>query len=80
MDLASRFKQLGVPHSVFSIGADENERYCLVEESDGWHVYYSERGRRNNERVFAEESEAAAELWRVVTNDGAVKELLRNKS
>ena len=80
MDLESRFVAAGVPRSAYSIGADDNEAYCLIEDRDGWQVYYSERGRRNNERVFEQEASAVAEMWRIVTNDAVVKEVLRGRA
>jgi hypothetical protein len=67
-DPESRFAAAGVPRSAYNIGADENEAYCLTEEADGWHAFYSERGHRNNEHVFKDEADAVAEMWRTVVN------------
>jgi hypothetical protein len=72
MELSAAFRRLSVPDSAYSIGHDSNEAYCLIEERDGWHVYYSERGHRNAEQIFASESSAAAELMRRLLADGAV--------
>ena len=38
------------------------ERYVLSIETGGWSVYYSERGRRNDEARFDTEDEACDEL------------------
>ncbi|MGR0218630.1 hypothetical protein [Agromyces sp. ZXT2-6] len=72
MDLRAELHRLSVPDSAYSIGHDSNEAYCLIEEPDGWHVYYSERGRRNGEHVLSSEADAGAELMRRVLADGAL--------
>lgn len=72
MDLRAALDRLSVPASAYSIGHDSNEAYCLTEEDDGWHVFYSERGRRNTEQVFSTEGDASAELKRRILSDGAV--------
>ena len=36
-----------VPRNAYSIGADQDESYCLVRQGNEWLVYYSERGHRN---------------------------------
>jgi hypothetical protein len=73
MELRATFRRLSVPDSAYSIGRETNEAYCLIEEVDGWHVYYSERGNRNAEQVFSSESAAAEELMLRVLDDGAVR-------
>jgi hypothetical protein len=73
-ELRAELLRLKAPTFAYSIGNDENEAYCLVFEADGWHVYYSERGRRSSEQTFASESDACRELIRRVMNDGAVRE------
>ena len=80
MDVELRLQGTGVPDSVYSVGRERNETYCLVEESDGWHVFYSERGNRNSERVFVSEAVARDELVRLVTNDGAVQPLIQTET
>lgn len=39
-------------------GGLPNERLCLERRSDGWAVYYSERGIRTSEVAFLHESDA----------------------
>jgi hypothetical protein len=46
----------------YSLGSDTNEAYCLVPDADGWLVYYSERGNRNDTRRYINEGEACADL------------------
>ncbi|WP_430647583.1 hypothetical protein [Agromyces sp. GXS1127] len=72
MDLQAELHRLSVPDSAYSIGHDSNEAYCLIEEPNGWHVYFSERGRRNDERVFSSQADAAVELLRRIRADGAM--------
>jgi len=72
-ELDSAFQRLNVPPSAYSLGLDENESYCLVRQPDGWHVYYSERGKKNSEDIFASESAACAALLERVLHDGAVR-------
>lgn len=72
MEVREALRRLSVPASAYSIGHDSNEAYCLIEEADGWHVFYSERGRRNAEQVFSTEAGAGAELKRRILADGAV--------
>lgn len=78
MDVESRLQGLGVPESAYSVARERSETYCLVEEADGWHVFYSERGNRNSERVFVSKAAASDELVRLVTEDGAIQPLIQN--
>lgn len=64
---------------VHSIGRDLDERYCLVERPDGWHVYYSERGQRSGLRVFGDEDAACRALLRDVLADHGVQTRLRTR-
>lgn len=66
MDLESRIQRLGVPESVYSVAREWNETYGLVEEVDGWHVFYSARGNCNSERVFVSKTTASDELVRLL--------------
>ncbi|MFI2363055.1 hypothetical protein [Promicromonospora sp. NPDC019610] len=73
-ELRADLQRRQVPELAYSIGRDENESYCLIRERDGWHIYYSERGNRNAETVFASESAACEELLRWLLNDRTVRE------
>jgi hypothetical protein len=48
----------GVPRTVYSIGADQDESYCLVRIGAEWLVYYSEKGNRNELGWGKSESQA----------------------
>lgn len=60
MTLRSYLAERGIP--VFWYNLDEygirDERINLVRESDGWHVFYEERGVREWDSVFPEEESA----------------------
>ncbi len=77
-DLRAELQRRAIPEFAYSLGRDENETYCLVGGPDGWHVYYSERGNRNDERVLTSEDAACAELLRRVLNDGAVRQWMED--
>jgi hypothetical protein len=64
---------------VHSIGVDTDERYCLVRHQDLWHVYYSERGQRSNERIFTDEASACRALLTDILADHGVQAHLRKR-
>lgn len=72
-DLRSELQRLRVPVSSYSLETDSDESYCLVHESDGWHVYYSERGNRNAEQVLPTEAGACQRLLERVLPDSTVR-------
>jgi hypothetical protein len=74
-ELRASLQHHDIPAIAYSLGRDKNESYCLVMEDDRWHVYYSERGNRNAETMFASESDACKELLRRVLEDGSVQSL-----
>ena len=76
MEVRETLRRPSVPDSTCSIGRDVDEAYCLIEELDGWHVYYSERGNRNAGQVFSSEVTAAKELKRRILEDDAVRGLI----
>lgn len=41
---------------------EEDDRLALLREADGWHIFYTERGKRFDERIFKSESDACDEL------------------
>jgi hypothetical protein len=68
-ELAAQLQAERVPAGRYSIGVDANESHCLVLEEGRWHVYYSERGHRNDERVFASEAQACRALLDALWDD-----------
>ena len=45
------------------------ERFCIQEVTNGWEVYYSERGVKSHLKVFPSEREAADYFLRFVLSD-----------
>jgi hypothetical protein len=37
VDLKLELERLGVPARAYSLGRDQDERYCLLYEADAWH-------------------------------------------
>ena len=72
-ELRATLEAVGVPAEAYSIGRNENESYCLVEEAGLWHVFYSERGNRNDEAVFTDENNACQNLRERLLRDGSVR-------
>ena len=77
-ELARLLQSMGMPADAYSIGSDRNEAYCLLPEQGRWHVYYSERGHRNSERVFADEAGACQELLGALLGDSVVRRIQRD--
>ncbi|MFP3515127.1 hypothetical protein SB766_02820 [Pseudomonas sp. SIMBA_077] len=65
--LATELKALGVPKTYYSIGANKNERTCIVFNGVKWVVYYSERGRMEQAEEFNNFADARAEFIKQVT-------------
>lgn len=42
---------------------DDYETFAMTHEPDGWHVFFSERGHRNDERVHNSESDACEDFF-----------------
>ena len=56
-----------VPKDLYSLkGGLPNEAYCLEEENDKWHVYYSERGIKTSIGYFKSEREACGCLLKEI--------------
>lgn len=46
--------KLGVPKNYYSLGREKNERTCVIQEDGTWHVYYFERGSREDLHTFSD--------------------------
>jgi hypothetical protein len=69
-ELEGILAQRKVTPLAYSLGGGlPNERYVLDQESDGWAVYYSERGQKSNKLVFETEDQACRYLLKVLTDD-----------
>jgi hypothetical protein len=67
--LRREFERLGVRRNAYGIGLERDDAYCLLRDGDEWLVFYSERGRRNDVRRYAEKEAACADLHHRVTSD-----------
>ena len=72
--LAERLDGLGVPSGAYSLyGTQQAEVHCMDQLPLGrWVVYYTERGSRESERVFDDEGDACADLFRRLKQAGVV--------
>lgn len=68
-ELESRLRSYGVPRSMYTIGGDADEAYCLVLDGANWLVYYSERGNKNDLRIHVRESDACSDLMKRVLSE-----------
>lgn len=69
-ELAQVLLEFGVDPLAFDFDdGRSDETYCLTKENDGWHVFYSERGTRTNERVFETECAASDAVLQDIASD-----------
>ncbi|HEY4023249.1 MAG TPA: hypothetical protein VGM75_31480 [Pseudonocardiaceae bacterium] len=69
-ELIEALNKAGVAPSTYSLkGNLPSEKYCLEQRSDGWAVYYSERGQRTGEVVYGSEDEACDALYSKLVGD-----------
>ncbi|MBP1542969.1 MAG: hypothetical protein J6A16_02635 [Oscillospiraceae bacterium] len=61
-ELKVKLFQLEIPHYCYSIGQDEEQRLCLIEESGRWIVYYNEDGERLDITEHPTEEAACGDL------------------
>jgi hypothetical protein len=64
--LAKLLASKGVNSSHYSLGTHRDERTCLVPVGSGWEIYYAERGKCEDFRVFASLEEAGEHLVQVL--------------
>ncbi|CAM3926901.1 hypothetical protein NOMA109596_16705 [Nocardioides marinus] len=73
-ELQRRLHAAGVDRRSFGLsGGLPNEQYVLERRERGWAVYYSERGRRTDERVFRTERAACRHLLRRLLDDESTR-------
>ena len=65
----SAIEELHVDERAYRLGAEADEAYCSTLESDGWHVFYAERGSRGDERVHPTEDKALEDLFARLDHD-----------
>lgn len=73
MDIAALEKELiaGGHHGWYLAGGLLDDTVTLSHTVDGWEVYYSERGKKNNVRLFTTEDEACRYFLAFISRDGS---------
>lgn len=61
-ELKIKLFEMEVPHYCYSVGADDDQRTCLVEENGKWLVYYNEDGERMDLVEHSTESDACDDM------------------
>ncbi len=72
-ELGRGLRLLGVPKSVYSLGRERVDRYCLVFEEGLWKSFYNDRGRRIDLTGF---SFMTSRLLNMILADPGVRESL----
>ena len=73
-ELEKVFNEEGIRADSYGLnGGLPSERHTIEKRSNGWAVYYSERGGRTSERSFKTESEACRELLQRVLGDPSTR-------
>jgi len=66
IELKKALIQANVPQSYYNLDGigETDQKMCLEHVSDGWVVYYTERGQRFDEIFFKNEEDACGELYK----------------
>lgn len=68
-DLKRILDDLKVRTDMYGLSGYLEEAYCLSQETDGWHVFYGERGLRTGDQRFPTEHAACCDLLCRITDD-----------
>ena len=70
-ELVCELKGHGVRPGAYSIGkmTEVGDEYTMLRSSDGWEVFYNERGNKNGLAVFETEDEACRVLLLEILED-----------
>jgi len=71
-DLQMLLNCLSVPSDAYSLEQDRDEAYCICRSSDGWHVYYSERGMKSGRKNLNDESTACEYFLTLIVGDSSI--------
>jgi hypothetical protein len=77
--LEETLQAMNVPSHAYSVWEDKNEAYCMIHDAKGFHVYYSERGNRNDEQIYADENAACRYFLLYLKSDSGLQESIRGK-
>lgn len=63
-ELQSRLKEEGVNENIYAFqnAPEVDDCHVIIQENNGWHVFYKERGQRNDEVVLPDEASACEEI------------------
>ena len=64
-ELKEKLQQLGIPVYLYNLDGigRTDERLCLEFSDNKWHVYYSERGVKTTDKIFASEDAACEYIY-----------------
>lgn len=62
-ELKIKLFEAEVPHYCYSVGTEEDQRVCLVENGGKWCVYYCEGGEKLDMEEHATEEAACEDLF-----------------
>jgi hypothetical protein len=69
-ELPAYLEKKGIRSSVYHLhGTGIGDEHCIEKGPRGWHVFYHERGTKNDEAFFQKEEEAVALLVRRLESD-----------
>jgi hypothetical protein len=66
---AAAVDELRLDEHAYRLFSEADEAYSLTAESDGWHVFYAERGIRTNEVTYPSEDLALEDLFARLAKD-----------
>lgn len=73
-ELAAILDAEGIPEDSYSLaGGLADDRLCIDEADGRWLVYYSERGKRWDEKWFSSEGEACRHLLELLRADPTIR-------
>ena len=61
-ELKIQLFEMMIPHYCYSVGAEEDQRVCLIQDGGKWLVYFCEEGEKLDLKEFSDEAEACAEM------------------
>ena len=63
-ELKIQLFEMMIPHYCYSIGAEEDQRVCMVQSGGKWQVYFCEEGEKLDLEEYMDEAEACGEVLR----------------
>ncbi|MBE6901088.1 MAG: hypothetical protein E7478_01285 [Ruminococcaceae bacterium] len=63
-ELSIQLFEMMIPHYCYSIGEEQDQRVCMVENSGKWLVYFCEDGEKLDLEEYADENAACEDVLR----------------